>query len=97
MVPAEGKRSSSGRMFPRTRIARYVSSAWYGIKRAQFTAHKNYLGHSINAPTGRWQKNKDVHWYQRDEKGGEEERREELRKVKEAEAEALAAALCVYA
>ena len=56
---------------------------------------QNYLGHSINAPTGRWQKNKDIHWYQRDGPQGDEERREELRKIKEAEAEALAAALCV--
>ncbi|GJJ13010.1 hypothetical protein Clacol_007259 [Clathrus columnatus] len=51
------------------------------------------VGHSINAPTGRWQKNKDVHWYNRDHNGSEEARREELRKVKEAEAEALAVAL----
>ena len=56
---------------------------------------KNYLGHSINAPTGRWQKNKDIHWYQRDGPQTEDERREELRKIKEAESEALAAALCV--
>ncbi|KAG2132597.1 kinase phosphorylation protein-domain-containing protein [Suillus cothurnatus] len=53
---------------------------------------ENYLGHSINAPTGRWQKNKDVHWYNRDNKN-ESEREEEIRKIKEAEAEALSAAL----
>ncbi|KAI0798593.1 kinase phosphorylation domain-containing protein [Irpex lacteus] len=54
---------------------------------------ENYLGHSINAPTGRWQKNKDVHWYARDKGGDEASMREEIRRVKEQEAEALAAAL----
>ncbi|KAI0283216.1 kinase phosphorylation protein-domain-containing protein [Russula brevipes] len=54
---------------------------------------ENYLGHSINAPTGRWQKNKDVHWYNRDGKSSQEERAEEIRVVKEAEAEALSVAL----
>ncbi|KAF7375115.1 hypothetical protein MSAN_00397900 [Mycena sanguinolenta] len=54
---------------------------------------ENYLGHSINAPTGRWQKNKDVHWYNRDVKQTDEERNEEIRKIKEAEADALAVAL----
>ncbi|KIY44092.1 hypothetical protein FISHEDRAFT_62291 [Fistulina hepatica ATCC 64428] len=54
---------------------------------------ENYLGHSINAPTGRWQKNKDVHWYSRDETQQEIERAEEIRKIKEAEADALAVAL----
>ncbi|KIK46764.1 hypothetical protein CY34DRAFT_369351 [Suillus luteus UH-Slu-Lm8-n1] len=53
---------------------------------------ENYLGHSINAPTGRWQKNKDVHWYNRDNKD-DAEKEEEIRKIKEAEAEALSAAL----
>lgn len=57
---------------------------------------QNYLGHSINAPTGRWQKNKDIHWYQRDLNGDDDAaKREEIRKIKEQEAEALAAALCV--
>ncbi|KIJ56400.1 hypothetical protein M422DRAFT_41104 [Sphaerobolus stellatus SS14] len=54
---------------------------------------EHYLGHSINAPTGRWQKNKDVHWYNRDLEQSELQRQEELKKVKEAEAEALAIAL----
>jgi len=54
---------------------------------------ENYLGHSINAPTGRWQKNKDVHWYNRDISADDAARAEEIRKVKEAEAEALSAAL----
>lgn len=54
---------------------------------------ENYLGHSINAPTGRWQKNKDVHWYSRDLTQAESERVEEVRKIKELEADALAVAL----
>ena len=56
---------------------------------------QNYLGHSTNAPTGRWQKNKDIHWYSRDLKSTSEERTEEIRQIKEAEAEALSVALCV--
>ncbi|KAF6743263.1 kinase phosphorylation protein-domain-containing protein [Ephemerocybe angulata] len=54
---------------------------------------EHYLGHSINAPTGRWQKNKDVHWYNRDLDQSEAERLEEIRKVKELEAQALGAVL----
>ncbi|CCA69157.1 hypothetical protein PIIN_03057 [Serendipita indica DSM 11827] len=54
---------------------------------------EHYLGHSVNAPTGRWQKNKDVHWYNRDKKQPEDERNAELLKIKEAEKEAMAAAL----
>ncbi|KAI0046007.1 hypothetical protein FA95DRAFT_1494746 [Auriscalpium vulgare] len=57
---------------------------------------ENYLGHSINAPTGRWQKNKDIHWYNRDQAEQDAaERAEEIRKIKEAEAEALSVALYV--
>ena len=56
---------------------------------------QNYLGHSINAPTGRWQKNKDIHWYNREVKQTDAEREDEIRRIKEQEAEALAAALCV--
>ncbi|KAL2353223.1 kinase phosphorylation protein-domain-containing protein [Cryomyces antarcticus] len=59
---------------------------------------ENYLGHSLMAPVGRWQKGKDLGWYAKgDDKEGaksaEELRREEIRRIKEAEEDALAAAL----
>ncbi|KAF8899878.1 kinase phosphorylation protein-domain-containing protein [Gymnopilus junonius] len=54
---------------------------------------ENYLGHSINAPTGRWQKNKDIHWYNRDIDTSAAERAEEIKKIKDLEADALAVAL----
>ncbi|KAF8226408.1 hypothetical protein L208DRAFT_1301953 [Tricholoma matsutake] len=56
---------------------------------------ENYLGHSINAPTGRWQKSKDVHWYNREKKQEEHERLAEIQRIKDLEADALAVALFV--
>ncbi|KAF8343160.1 kinase phosphorylation domain-containing protein [Cantharellus anzutake] len=63
---------------------------------AQVSADKDrehYLGHSVNAPTGRWQKSQDVHWYNREKKQSDKEKAEELRMIKEAEADAIAVAL----
>ncbi|KAI9770031.1 MAG: hypothetical protein M1839_003295 [Geoglossum umbratile] len=61
-------------------------------------AHReNYLGHSLKAPVGRWQKNRDLSWYAKandsDGLSAEEARREEIRRIKEAEQDALSAAL----
>jgi hypothetical protein len=52
----------------------------------------------VNAPQGRWQKNKDIHWYQRDAKDDEpdiaaKKKREEIRKLREQEEDALSVAL----
>lgn len=80
-------------MYQQTRIERCVDISWLWC--LTNNSLQNYLGHSINAPTGRWQKNKDVHWYNRDKEQAEADRLEEIRKIKEAEAEALAAALFV--
>ncbi|KAK0132360.1 Multiple myeloma tumor-associated protein 2 [Merluccius polli] len=55
---------------------------------------ENYLGNSLMAPVGRWQKGKDLTWYARDKKDGTPlTKEEELAAVKAAEQEALLAAL----
>lgn len=65
---------------------------------------ENYLGHSLMAPVGRWQKGKDLNWYAKGDSkesvAGESaderrvrERKEEIRRIKEAEEDALAKAL----
>ncbi|OLL22364.1 putative mannosyl-oligosaccharide glucosidase [Neolecta irregularis DAH-3] len=67
---------------------------WDDIKEDKH--RENYLGHSLKAPMGRWQKGKDLEWFNKKKDGNlskEEIRREEIRKIKEAEEDALAEAL----
>ncbi|KAL8960631.1 MAG: hypothetical protein Q9193_002699 [Seirophora villosa] len=69
---------------------------WEDVKNDQH--RENYLGHSLMAPVGRWQKNKDLSWYA---KGDDSQaatdaaaaRAEEIRRIKEAEQDALSEAL----
>ncbi|KAI9843040.1 MAG: hypothetical protein M1837_006671 [Sclerophora amabilis] len=66
------------------------------------THRENYLGHSLMAPVGRWQKNRDLGWYANSSTDAagtpgnnpqEMARLAEIAKIKEAENEALAEAL----
>ncbi|OCT50530.1 putative Multiple myeloma tumor-associated protein 2 [Cladophialophora carrionii] len=70
----------------------------------QTSSHReNYLGHSLMAPVGRWQKGRDLNWYAKADSSSNadedpaaraaRERKEEIRRVKEAEEDALARAL----
>jgi hypothetical protein len=64
---------------------------------------ENYLGHSLKAPVGRWQVNKDLSWYSKSdrteseqlsaEQAEQEARRKEIEAIKAAEREALGKAL----
>nr|XP_020660593.1 multiple myeloma tumor-associated protein 2 [Pogona vitticeps]XP_020660594.1 multiple myeloma tumor-associated protein 2 [Pogona vitticeps] len=55
---------------------------------------ENYLGNSLMAPVGRWQKGKDLTWYAKGKKGDAPvSREEELAAIRRTEEEAMMAAL----
>ncbi|KAL8932408.1 MAG: hypothetical protein Q9216_006850 [Gyalolechia sp. 2 TL-2023] len=69
---------------------------WEDVKDDQH--RENYLGHSLMAPVGRWQKNKDLSWYAKGDNSqaatdAATARAEEIRRIKEAEQDALSEAL----
>ncbi|KAL8708710.1 MAG: hypothetical protein Q9220_006435 [cf. Caloplaca sp. 1 TL-2023] len=69
---------------------------WEDVKDDQH--RENYLGHSLMAPVGRWQKNKDLSWYAKGDTSqaatdAATARAEEIKRIKEAEQDALSEAL----
>ncbi|KAI9313224.1 kinase phosphorylation protein-domain-containing protein [Dichotomocladium elegans] len=68
--------------------------SWEDVKEDKYREY--YLGHSLMAPVGRWQKGKDLTWYSKESKDDKDRlHRDELARIKEAEAEAMAVALGV--
>lgn len=68
---------------------------WEDVK--QDSQRENYLGHSLMAPVGRWQKGRDLNWYAKPDtpatQSAAESLTEEKRRIKEAEEDAMLAAM----
>ncbi|XP_038044540.1 multiple myeloma tumor-associated protein 2 homolog isoform X2 [Patiria miniata] len=64
--------------------------SWSGVKTDKDREY--YLGHSLKAPVGRWQDGRDLQWFNKSRKEGDS-LADERRAIKQAEEEAMMAAL----
>nr|KAJ3423117.1 hypothetical protein HK105_002513 [Polyrhizophydium stewartii] len=64
---------------------------WDDVKSDQH--RENYLGHSIKASVGRWQRGKDLEWFNKESGASAEVQQQELDEIRRLEEEAMAEAL----